>query len=255
MERKPGEADYYCLNPDCEAKHLEGLIHFASREAYNIDGLGESILTELYNDGYVQTIADIFELQEHYEELIQKERFGEKSVNNLLEAIELSKHNNLDKLVFGLGIRHVGSKVSKILVETLGNLDKFYQVSVDDLLEINDIGQAIAASVVEYFHKEETKVLLDRLSKSGLNTTYISSKTNEQTFFTNKTVVLTGTLLSYSRNDAKKIIEDMGGNISSSVSKNTDYILLGDSPGSKYQKALDLGIKIISEAEFEGILK
>ena len=245
LERKPGEADYYCLNPDCEAKHLEGLIHFASREAYNIDGLGESILTELYNDGYVQTIADIFELQEHYEELIQKERFGEKSVNNLLEAIELSKNNNLDKIVF----------VSKILVETLGNLDKFYQVSVDDLLEINDIGQAIAASVVEYFHKEETKVLLDRLSKSGLNTTYISSKTNEQTFFTNKTVVLTGTLLSYSRNDAKKIIEDMGGNISSSVSKNTDYILLGDSPGSKYQKALDLGIKIISEAEFEGILK
>jgi len=255
LERKEGEADYYCLNPDCDAKHLEGLIHFASREAYNVDGLGESILTELYNDGYISNIADIFELTSQYDKLIQKERFGEKSVNNLLKAIEDSKRNNLDKLIFGLGVRHVGSKVSKILAEKMKNIDNFYQANVDDLLEINDIGQAIASSVVEYFSNQVNQILIERLSKNGLNMTYISSKTSEETFFTNKTVVLTGTLTDFSRSEAKVLIENMGGNVSSSVSKNTDYILLGDSPGSKYQKGLDLGIKIITEKEFEGITK
>ena len=255
LERKEGEADYYCLNPDCDAKHLEGLIHFASREAYNVDGLGESILTELYNDGYISNIADIFELTSQYDKLIQKERFGEKSVNNLLKAIEDSKRNNLDKLIFGLGVRHVGSKVSKILAEKMKNIDNFYQANVDDLLEINDIGQAIASSVVEYFSNQVNQILIERLSKNGLNMTYISSKTSEETFFTNKTVVLTGTLTDFSRSEAKVLIENMGGNVSSSVSKNTDYILLGDGPGSKYQKGLDLGIKIITEKEFEGITK
>lgn len=255
LERKPGEADYYCLNPDCEAKHLEGLIHFASREAYNIDGLGESILTELYNDGFINDIADIFELTDQYEQLIQKERLGEKSVNNLLSAIEESKRNNLDKLIFGLGIRHVGSKVSKILAEQLKSMEQFFEVTAADLLEINDIGQAIASSVVEYFSNEENKVLIERLSENGLNMIYISSKTSEETFFTNKTVVLTGTLLQFTRNEAKDLIENMGGNISSSVSKNTDYILLGESPGSKYQKGLDLGVKILTEKEFEDIIK
>ncbi|MBN2540634.1 MAG: NAD-dependent DNA ligase LigA [Bacilli bacterium] len=252
--RKEGEADYYCLNPHCDAKHLEGIIHFASRDAYNIEGLGESILTELYNDGYVKNIADIFALKDHYQELITKERFGEKSVQNLLDAIEASKQNNLDKLIFGLGIRHVGAKVSKILVEAIGDLDHFYSQTVDSLSSINDIGMAIANSVVEYFDKETNEELLNRLQEFGLNMKYQSSKTGEETFFSGKTVVLTGTLQEFGRNDAKEIIENMGGNVSSSVSKKTDFILLGDSPGSKYQKGLELGITILSEEEFKNII-
>ncbi len=255
LVRKAGEADYYCLNPNCEAKHLEGLIHFASRDAYNIDGLGESILTELYNDGFVNNVADIFELKNYHQELVVRERFGERSVQNLIEAIENSKHNNLDKLIFGLGIRHVGSKVSKILAEEIKTLDNFYTKTVDDLVNINDIGKAIAKSVVDYFADEDNQKVLFRLNESGVNTKYISSKTNYNTFFSSKTVVITGTLQEFSRKEAKEFIEDMGGNVSSSVSKNTNYILLGTSPGSKYQKGLDLGIEILTEEEFIELTK
>ncbi len=254
LVRNEGEADYYCLNPNCEAKHLEGIIHFASRDAYNIEGLGESILTEFYNEGYINDIADIFGLEEHYLELMGREGFGEKSINNLLSAIENSKSNSLEKLVFGLGIRHVGSKVSKILVDHLGDLDNFFVQTVDDLMAINDIGQAIAQSVVDYFNLPENIDLINRLKAYGLNMKYQSKKTNEETFFTGKTVVLTGTLAKFSRKEAQEIIENMGGNVASSVSKNTGYILLGDSPGSKYQKGLTLGIPILTEEEFEEIL-
>jgi len=252
--RKENEADYYCVNPDCEAKHLEGMIHFASRDAYNIDGLGESILTELYNDGYIHDIADIFELKNHYQELIIKENFGEKSVQNLLDAIEQSKQNNLDKLVFGLGIRHVGAKVSKILVEHVPSLEELSEQSVDDLIAIDDVGSAIANSVVDYFNDEKNIKMIERLKEYGLNMEYQSSKTESTTFFTNKTVVLTGTLNEFSRSEAKTMIENMGGNVSSSVSKNTDYVLLGDNPGSKYQKALSLDIEIIKEEYFKEII-
>lgn len=254
LVRKPGEADYYCVNPDCEAKHLEGIIHFASRDAYNIDGLGENILTELYNDGYITDIADIFILKNHYQELITKERFGEKSVQNLLDAIEKSKNNNLDKLIFGLGIRHVGAKVSKILVEKIPSMDEFYKQTVESLLDIKDIGLAIANSVVEYFKDDSNIKMINRLKEYGLRMTYQSSKISENTFFTDKTVVLTGTLNDFTRKEAKNIIENMGGNVSSSVSKNTDYILLGDNPGSKYQKALSLGIKILDEDGFKEVI-
>jgi DNA ligase (NAD+) len=250
LVRKTGEADYYCLNVNCDAKHMEGLIHFASREAYNIDGLGESILTELYNDGYVKNVADIFTLNQHYDELIQKERFGDKSVNNLFQAIANSKANNLDQLIFGLGIRHVGAKVSKTLCEKIKNLNNFYNQTIDSLLAINDIGQAIANSVVNYFGDEANKQMLDKLVEYGLNIEYISSKVDSETFFTNKTVVITGTLSNFSRKEAKTLIENLGGNVSSAVSKKTDYILLGESPGSKYQKGLDLGVKILTEDEF-----
>ncbi len=253
--RNPGEADYYCVNPNCEAKHLEGIIHFASREAYNIDGLGESILTELFNDGYVTNVADIFVLENHYDDLIQRERFGEKSVNNLINAINDSKKNNLDKLIFGLGIRHVGSKVSKVLVEEIKTLDNFYNQNIEGLLEINEVGQAIAKSVIEYFSNEKNQKLLNRLVEYNLNTKYTSSKVEMETVFTGKTVVITGTLLNYSRNEAKEIIENLGGNVSSSVSKKTDYILLGENPGSKYKKGLDLGVKILTESEFEEKIK
>jgi len=254
LVRKPGEADYYCLNPHCEAKHLEGIIHFASRDAYNIEGLGESILTELYNDGYISDISDIFALKDYYQELITREGFGEKSISNLLDAIEQSKNNSLDKLIFGLGIRHVGSKVSKILVEKLGSLENFKKQTIETLSEINDIGQAIARSVVDYFADSKNQELLSRLANHGLNMNYKSWKTDQETLFTGKTVVLTGTLENYSRTDAENIIENLGGNVSSSVSKKTDFILLGENPGSKYQKGLALGITILTEAEFDKIV-
>ncbi len=255
ISRKAGEADYYCENPNCDAKHLEGLIHFASREAYNIDGLGESIVTDLYNDGLIKNIADIFDLDQHRDQLINKDRFGEKSVANLLAAIENSKDNNLDLLIFGLGIRHVGSKVSKILAEAIGTLDGFYDQSVEDLTAINDIGSAIANSVVNYFADEQNQQMLQRLVDDGLNTVYRSSKEEKETIFTGKTVVLTGTLQHFSRKEAQTIIENMGGNVSSSVSKNTDYVLLGENPGSKYDKARSLGVAIMNEEAFEKEIK
>ncbi len=251
LVRKPGEADYYCINPDCDAKHLEGLIHFASRDAYNIEGLGESILTELYNDGYIVRIPDIFKLEKYYDELIRKERFGEKSVSNLLKSIENSKTNNLDKLIFGLGIRHVGSKTSKIIASKIQNLNDLSEMSLEELTEIRDIGKIIAKSIYEYFHNDENLVLIQELQDLGVNIKFKSNKVKEESFFTDKTVVLTGTLADFSRKDAKEIIENLGGNVSSSVSKNTDYILLGENPGSKYQKGLDLGIEILSEEDFK----
>ena len=254
LMRKPGEADYYCVNPNCEAKHLEGIIHFASRDAYNIDGLGESILTELYNDGYISDIADIFVLKNYYDDLIKKERFGEKSVSNLINAIEKSKKNSLDKLIFGLGIRHVGSKVSKILVENIGGLDNFYNQTEDSLSKIKDIGQAIAKSVVDYFSDAKNIQELNKLKSYGLNITYKSTKKEKTTVFSNKTVVLTGSLQNYSRKQAQEIIEDLGGNVSSSVSKKTDYILFGDSPGSKYQKGIEYGVKMLTEEDFKQMI-
>ena len=255
LERKSGEADYYCLNPLCEAKHLEGLIHFASREVYNIDGLGEAILTELYNDGYVKNIADIFKLKNHKDDLIKKERFGEKSVENLLNAIEESKNNNLDKLLFGLGIRHVGAKTAKVLSQNCNDLFEFKNLSIEALSDIKDIGDATANSVFKYFNSEENLMMIEELRELGVNTNYTDDRQVTSTFFTNKTVVLTGALENYSRNEAKAIIEKMGGNVSSSVSNKTDFVLAGDNAGSKYDKAISLGVKIISEDEFNELIK
>lgn len=254
LVRKEGEADYYCLNPNCEAKHLEGLIHFASREAYNIDGLGERILTELYNDGIIKTIYDIFCLEDHQDYIIQKEGFGEKSVQNLIESIENSKKNPLDKLLFGMGIRHVGAKVAKILSSQYQELDLLAQASFEELTSIPDIGEAIASSVIEFFAKKETQELIAHLKLAGLNMKYTVTKTTKENIFTNKTVVLTGTLERYSRQEAKELIEFYGGNVSSSVSKKTDFVIAGRDAGSKLDKAVQFGIKTIDEAEFIQII-
>jgi DNA ligase (NAD+) len=254
IERKEGEADYYCTNPTCQAKQLEGMIHFASREAYNIDGLGEAIITDLYNDGFLENVADIFKLKNHKDALMNKERMGEKSVQNLIEAIENSKDNNLDKLIFGLGIRYVGQKASTILAKNYKTLDNLKDAKLEGLRDIRDIGEVIANSVVEYFHNENNLALISEIQQLGLNTEYRDSSLNKDTVFTNKTVVLTGSLEDYTRKEAKKIIEDMGGQVTSSVSKNTDFVLAGDSPGSKYDKAKSLDIDIINEEEFKKMI-
>ncbi|MGD9909468.1 MAG: NAD-dependent DNA ligase LigA [Candidatus Izemoplasmatales bacterium] len=255
LERKPGEADYYCLNPLCEATHIEGLIHFASRDAYNIDGLGERIVTELYNDGFIKNIPDIFKLHEKYDDLIQKERFGEKSVQNLLEAIEAAKNNTFDKLVFGLGIRHVGSKMAKVIVNHYNTIEKLMSATILEMMSLSDVGEAIATSVYQYFQNEENIQMVQELKLLGCNMSYLSTKVDRETVFTNKTVVLTGTLDEYSRGNATLIIENLGGKVSSSVSKNTDFILAGHDAGSKLEKGLSLGIKIITEEEFKNIIE
>jgi DNA ligase (NAD+) len=254
IERKEGEADYYCVNPHCEAKQLEGMIHFASREAYNIDGLGEAIITDLYNDGYLENVADIFKLKNHKEDLMKKEGLGEKSVENLLSAIEASKNNNLDKLLFGLGIRYVGQKASTILAKNFKCLEDLSNASKEDLSNIRDIGESIANSVVDYFHNETNLALIKEIQSLDINTEYHDSSLNKQTVFTGKTIVLTGSLDNYTRKEAKKIIEDMGGSVTSSVSKNTDYVLAGESPGSKYDKAKSLDLTIIDEKQFKDMI-
>lgn len=250
LVRKPEEADYYCLNPHCEAKKIEGLIHFASRDAYNIEGLGEKVVTELFNDGYISSISDIFKLKDYRLELMSKEGFGQKSIDNLLQAIETSKNNNLEKLVFGLGIRHVGQKIAKTLVKQHRSMTELMGATVTDLIEIDDIGEAIAMSLVNYFKDEKNQILINDLTELGLNMEYQSTAKNVASAFMGKTFVLTGTLTGFSRNEAAKIIEDLGGKVSSSVSKNTDFILTGTEAGSKLTKGQELGVKILSEDEF-----
>ncbi len=252
--RKAGEADYYCVNPSCEAKQIEGLIHFASRDAYNIDGLGEKIVTELFNDGFLHHIADIFRLEKHYSSLILKEGYGEKSVQKLLEAIEKSKQNPLDKLLFALGIRHVGQKASKNLAEYYGHIDRIATAKEEEMMEIKDIGKAIASSIVSYFANENNQALIENLRELGLRMDYASNKSQKETLFTGKTVVLTGTLKTFSRSEAEALIEKYGGSSSSSVSKKTDYIVYGDSAGSKLEKGKSLGISLIDETTFEQII-
>lgn len=253
--RKPGEADYYCINPNCDAKKIEGLIHFASRDAYNIDGLGEKAVIDFYNDGFLSDIADIFTLSERFQELILKEGFGTKSITNLMDGIELSKQNNLDKLLFGLGIRHVGAKVAKIIAEKFGSVERLLSITEDELLHTNDIGSVIAKSIAEYFTDEVNRKRLAKLAALGLKMTYSSDKIEKVTAFSGKTVVLTGTLSKYGRNEAQAIIERLGGNVSSSVSKKTDMILAGTEAGSKLEKGISLGIRIIDENEFETMIQ
>jgi DNA ligase (NAD+) len=250
LTRNENEADYYCLNPNCEARHIEGLIHFSSRDAYNIEGLGDRIVTEFFNDGYIKNIVDIFKLKEHYDELIEKEGFGKKSIDNLLQAIEKSKQNPLDKLIFGLGIRHVGMKMAKVLAAHLNDIEGFKNVTKDELLKISDVGEAIANSVEKHFADEYNLEMIDQLRNLGLNMKAVNQKTDTLTAFSNLNVVLTGSLSRFTRNEAKELIEKLGGNITGSVSKNTDLIIAGIEAGSKLDKGKELGIKIVDEQEF-----
>ena len=254
LTRKDDEADYYCLNPDCEAKHIEGLIHFASRDAYNIEGLGDRVITEFFNDGYIKNIGDIFELKSHYEQLIEKEGFGKKSIDNILSAIETSKKNPLDKLIFGLGIRHVGAKIAKVLSSRLGSIEGFLSVSKEELINIEDVGEAIASSVDAYFRDQSNRQLIDKLIDLGLNMESSKNKTKEKTPFTGLNVVLTGSLNNHTRNEAKELIERLGGNVMASVSKNTDLIVAGLEAGSKLDRGRELKIKIVDEEEFEKMI-
>ncbi len=249
LQRIEGEADYYCTNPNCKEKLVNGLIHFASKPAYDIDSLGEKVVKDLYELGYIKDIPSIFNLRGSYSELIKIPGYGEKSIDKLLEAIEKSKENNLDRLLFGLGIRHVGGKVSKLLSKRFGSMNAIINASFDDIANIPDCGDVIAKSVFDYMHNDDNLNMISTLQELGLNMEYNQGDIKVN-YFTNKKCVLTGTLSSMGRTEAKALIEASGGSLSESVSKKTDILILGENPGSKYDKAKALGIYIMEEAEF-----
>ena len=246
--KKETESAYFCPNEKCDARNIEGLIHFASRDAMNIEGFGERIVEDFYNFGYLRSIPDYYHIKNHKEELKELEGFGEKSIDNLLLSIENSKNNSLERLLFGLGIRHVGKKTATILASFYENIDALMNATEEDLCHITDIGDIIAKSVYDYFRTN--KELINILKDLGLNTKYIGKVKNINEEFNNKTFVLTGTLESLTRNDAKELIESLGGKITSSVSKKTDVVIAGANPGSKYDEAVRLGITIWNEEEF-----
>ena len=250
LSKKEDEVAYFCTNPNCDARNIEGLIHFSSRDAMNIEGFGERIVEDFYNMGFLKSIDAYYNLKNYKEDLMELEGFGEKSINNLLINIENSKKNSLEKLIFGLGIKHVGKKTAYILSEYFGSIDKLIESDVENLSNIPDVGTGIATSIVNYFSDNKNIELINKLKSYDLNMNFISKEKNINELFNNRTFVLTGTLNSMSRNDAKELIERLGGKNTSSVSKKTDVVIVGQSPGSKYDDAVKLGITIWNEDEF-----
>lgn len=254
LEKKETEANYFCPNPNCDARNIEGLIHFSSRETMNIEGFGESIVEDFYNEGYLKTICDYYTLYKHKEDLKELEGFGEKSINNLLQNIEKSKENSLEKLLFALGIRYIGKKTAKILAINYKNIDKLMNAEYEDLVKIQDIGEVIADSVYKFFKEQKNIKTINELKLLGVNMEYKGNE-NIDDNFNNKTFVLTGTLSRLTRDEASIEIENRGGKVTSSVTKKTDYVIVGENPGSKYQKAKDLNINILNEEEFLNMLE
>mgnify|MGYP002529054773 FL=1 len=254
LEKKETEANYFCPNPNCDARNIEGLIHFSSRETMNIEGFGESIVEDFYNEGYLKTICDYYTLYNHKEDLKELEGFGEKSINNLLQNIEKSKENSLEKLLFALGIRYIGKKTAKILAINYRNIDKLMSAEYEDLVKIQDIGEVIADSVYKFFKEEKNIKTINELKLLGVNMEYKGNESIDDNF-NNKTFVLTGTLSKLTRDEASIEIENRGGKVTSSVTKKTDYVIVGENPGSKYQKAKDLNINILNEEEFLNMLE
>ena len=251
LVKKEGQVDYFCTNTKCPARHIEGLIHFASRDAMNIDGLGDRIMEDFYNFKFIGNLADIYSLKDHAKELVRLEGFGEKSINNLLEAIEKSKENSLERLIFGLGIPHVGAKTAKVLAQKFETMDKMIESTEEELTKIPDIGGIIAKSVVDYFNDNHNRAIVEELKELGLNMNYLGKKVESNDIFANKTFVLTGSLTIFTREEASEKIELLGGKTSGSVSKKTSVVIVGENPGSKYEKAKELGIEIWTEQEFE----
>lgn len=243
LVKKDGMVDYFCLNPNCDARNIEKLIHFVSRKAMNIDGLGERIIEDFYNMHLIRSFTDIYNLKNHREELIELEGFGQKSVDKLLLAIENSKENSLEKLIFALGIENVGEKTAKIFAKKYQTLDGFINVSREELININDVGVIIADSIIKYFASKDNIHEINNLINVGVNTCYLGNNVIEDNNFINKKFVITGSLY-LSRDEIKLEIEKRGGIVTESVSKNTDVVIVGDSPGSKYDKAQALNITI-----------
>jgi len=250
LEKKEGQVDHFCPNPHCDARKVEGLIHFVDRHAMDISGLGERIMEDFYNQGLIRSIMDIYNLKEHKEELIELEGFGNKSVDNLLLAIEDSKQNSLERLLFALGIEQVGEKTAKVLAKKYETMDNLMNASFEELQQITDIGEIIAKSIYDYFKDEKNIQLINDLKSIHMNMNYLGEKAKTHSEFTGKTFVITGTLNNYTRDEIKNLIESFDGKTSGSVSKKTDVVIVGSDPGSKYDKAVSLGVTIWNEEEF-----
>lgn len=251
VTREEGEAAVRCCNPDCPNQLLRNLIHFCSRDAMDIEGLGTAVLEVLVEKGIIKTAADIYSLPK--DEIAKIDRMGEKSAENLITAAEKSKKNDLSKLVFALGIRHIGQKAAKLLSDKFGSMESISKATVEEIAEIDGFGLIMAESVVEFFSHKESLELIEKLEKAGVNMT--GEKTVKENRFDGKVFVLTGTLSTFKRSEASKIIESLGGKTSSSVSKKTDFVLAGEDAGSKLQKANELGITVINEEEFAEMIK
>ena len=248
------DANHYCINEHCPSRKIEGLIHFSSRDAMYIEGFGDRIIEDFYNMNYLRNVDDFYTLYKYKDELKTLEGFGEKSIENLLDSIEKSKSNSLERLIFALGIRYVGKKTAKILAIYYKTMDNFIKAEYDELKSINDIGEVIAKSIVDYFSIEKNINLIDRLKNLGINMRYTGrdiNTTNEK--INGKTFVITGTL-SKPRDEIKEVLENLGANVTGSVTKKTDYVIVGENPGSKYDKAKSLGISILSESDYENLI-
>lgn len=253
VERQGEEAAIRCTNPHCPALGREGLIHFVSRDAMNIDGCGPSVINAMLDAGLVRDAADLYSLRK--DDLLKLERMGEKSADNLLAALAESKKNELDKLLFALGIRHVGAKVARILATEFGSMEKLQQAQPEELAQIRDIGDKIAESVVTWLNVPANIDLVERLSAAGLTMTFTPPASQEDNPFFGKTLVFTGTMPTLGRAEAKTMAQDVGAKVSGSVSKKTDYVIAGAEAGSKLEKAQQLGVTVIDEAEFLRLLK
>jgi len=249
--RTPGEADHRCVNANCPAKLRETILHFASRGVMNIDGMGDALVNQLTDRGLVKNVADIYKITKA--DLLQLERMGDKSAQNVLNEIEASKKLPLQRVIYGLGIRFVGERTAEFLAEHFGSMDALVNASQEELQEVNEVGPRIAQSIVEFFQERRNRELVQQLRSAGLS--FTGNKKQRGTKLAGKTFVLTGTLARYTRDEAKKMIEDAGGKVASSVSKKTDYVVAGADAGSKLEKAKELGVKVVDEKEMEKLLR
>ena len=253
--REDGEAAYKCIGIECPARLFRSIVHFASRDAMNIDGLGPAVIELLLEAKLISSISDLYYLKEHEEEILSLERMGKRSAAKLLESIEKSKENNIEKLIFGLGIPHVGAKAGKLLAGRFGSIDAVMAAGVDEISEIPDFGLIMAESVVNFFEQSQSRHTVEKLKEAGVKMeNALKSDEDADLRFRGMTFVLTGTLPTYKRNDAAAVIEGFGGSVSSSVSKNTTYVLAGEEAGSKLTKAESLGINVIDEEEFKRMI-
>ena len=241
---------HYCLNPDCPSRKIEGMIHFASRDAMDIDGMGDSVVEEFFAEGFLHDIPDIYCLFQHAEEIKALDGWSDKSISSLLSAIEGSKKQSLERLLFGLGIKEVGNKTSKTLAKRFKNLEQYFALTEDDLLKVPDIGPVAARSIVSYFASPSNIAVIGRLKEYGVNFEYTGAdEVDVNSYFYGKTVVLTGTLIRYKRNELTEILEGIGAKVAGSVSKKTDCVIAGEAAGSKLDKARELGIEVLDEEE------
>ena len=250
------DAMHFCLNPYCEAKKIEGMIHYSSRDAMDIEGMGEKVVEQFFNQGFFRDIAEIYDLADHREEIIALDGWKDKSIDNLINAIEKSKSNSLEKVLFGLGIKEVGAKTAKTLARIYGDIDSLKNATFEELIEIPDVGPILSQSLVDWFSNDNNLRLVEALKEKGVNFKYLGSTSKAaDSYFSGKTVVLTGTLSSMGRKEATNLLEDLGAKVTGSVSKATDCVIAGVEAGSKLDKAQQLGIQVLNEEEFLALLK